>query len=75
MTIWSVACWISKATRAKSHARACAPTPMPARSDTHTHTHINMVKCVTLIAFALQHLLRKRTSLLHYTYIASLIRI
>ena len=38
MAIWRrVACWISKATRAKAHVRARAPTTIP--TSTHTRTH------------------------------------
>ena len=37
MTIWwYVACWISKTTRAQTHARARVPTP------THARTHTNI---------------------------------
>ena len=59
------------------HERNHTPAPVHTHLCLHaqTHTHINMVKCVTLIAFAVQHLLRIRTSLLRYTYIASLVRI
>ena len=42
MTIWRrVACWISNATRAQAHARACAPTlkSPPHAAPPHTHTH------------------------------------
>ena len=49
MTVWRrVAFWISKATRAQAHARACAPTHVhfrthpPAPTRTHTHTQANM---------------------------------
>jgi hypothetical protein len=49
MTKWRrVACWITKATRAQAHARACVPshihvrmhTREPLLPPTHTHTEI-----------------------------------
>ena len=52
IAVWRrVVCWISKATRAQSHANSRAPTSTPhthertrahTRESTHTHTHRNM---------------------------------
>ena len=54
MAIWrSVACWISKATRAEAHDRAPPPPPTPKHAE----------KYVLLIAFPLQQWLRERASM------------
>jgi hypothetical protein len=50
----------------KTLPRQCTPPPRP-----HTHTHS---KYVILIAFPRQQCFRERTSVLRYTYIASLVQ-
>jgi hypothetical protein len=45
---------------------------IPKATNTHTHTHTHS-DCVILIAFPLQQLFTESSSLLCYTYIASLV--
>ena len=72
-TIWRthVACWVYKATRARTHTHSCRHVHTHARASTPTCTHKQ--KYVILIAFPRQHWFRERASVSRYTYIASLV--
>ena len=65
MTIWRrVACWISKATHAQTHAHVYI----------YTHARTHTQKYVILITFPQQQWFRERASVLCYTYIACLVK-
>jgi hypothetical protein len=64
MATWRrVACCISKVARVQAHA------PARARAFVFTHTQ----KYVTRVAFSWQQWFCERASMVHYTYIASLV--
>jgi hypothetical protein len=75
MTIWRrVACWLSKATRSQAHAHAPAPTSSHALAHTRALvTHIHTHTYVLLTAFPWQQWFRKRSSILRYTYMTSIV--
>ena len=84
MEVWRrVACWISKTTRAQSHASAREPIPTLPFPPPHTRTtsqhsrartHAHTQKYVILIAFLLQQLFREHALMLRYTNMDSLVR-
>ena len=64
MTLWLlVACWISTATRERTHGH------VQASGHLHPHAHRKICK-KPLIAFPPQKWFRERASVLRYTYIA-----
>ena len=74
MAIWRrVACWINEATQALAHARARVPAPTHARTRARAHTRTHTQKCLTFCFFLRQQWFRESVSMLHYTYIASLV--
>ena len=68
-----VACWISMATRAKAHARLCAPTLTRSHTRMHSSTHAHTHKYVIFIAFPRQQRFHECASVLCCTYIACLV--
>jgi hypothetical protein len=55
------------------HTHADAHDTGHNRGHAHTHSHIHTQKYVIVVAFPRQHWVRERVSVLHYTYIASLV--
>jgi hypothetical protein len=70
VTIWRipVACWISKATRTRTHAHTHVPGHTHTRARVYTHKQVRNTYCLSSAT-----MFRERASVLRYTYIACLL--